>query len=69
MEILVLRTRFHRSFNIENITTGQERKLWKDYLGYGKIKSGMERKCIKILPRVWKENVLKDYLGYGKKMY
>ena len=29
----------------------------------------MERKCIKILSRVWKENVLKDYLGYGKKMY
>ena len=29
----------------------------------------MERKCIKRLPRVWKENVLKDYLGYGKKMY
>ena len=29
----------------------------------------MERKCIKRLPRVWKENVLKDYLGYGKKKY
>ena len=29
----------------------------------------MERKCIKRLPRVWKEKVLKDYLGYGKKMY
>ena len=29
----------------------------------------MERKCIKRLPRVWKEKVLKDYLGYGKKTY
>ena len=29
----------------------------------------MERKRIKRLTRVWKENVLKYYLGYGKKTY